>query len=403
MKKFIFFLIFIISKCYSVLKFEILTQSLREKEKNDETFYDLANDNLELINFSIGTPLKQIQLSLSFQLYTFYISGSKNSKFSYNEKNSKSYKQILINETYIDDYHKGFYSSENFLLQNKINLNNFPFILATKNSGYLNKIGLRLMIEKEKNLPNFIFDLKKNNITKSNLWSIKFNKKTNYKTGELIIGEEYKNLNWTKIELKYLEWTITFDDVFFNEYKIIDCRDAKFNLDFGLISIPEYFMKYLIHKYVDNINCKKIESYFYGYISFACNKNFNISQFPSFKFFNREFRANLTLDYNDLFYEYENLNYSLICSGKDDKYLWVLGKPFLKKFQFVFDPDNKLIAYYQHDEKFIFNKNIIYSIITIVMIIIIIFLILFIKYMIKKKRKIRVNEIEEIYEYKTHE
>lgn len=222
-------MIFIISKCYSVLKFEILTQSLREKEKNDETFYDLANDNLELITFSIGTPLKEIQLSLSFQLYTFYISGSKNSKFSYNEKNSKSYKQILINETYFDNYYKGFYSSENFLLQNKINLNNFPFILATKNSGYLNKIGLRLMIEKEKNLPNFIFDLKKNNITKSNLWSIKFNKKANYKTGELIIGEEYKNLNWTKIELKYLEWTIKFDEVFFNEYKIIDCRDAKFN------------------------------------------------------------------------------------------------------------------------------------------------------------------------------
>jgi hypothetical protein len=121
------------------------------------------------------------------------------------------------------------------------------------------------------------------------------------------------------------------------------------------------------------------------------------------KFYNRDFGRNFTFEYKDLFYNYEGLNYCLLCGGKEWRNNWVLGKPFLQNYHFVFDPDNKLIAYNNDDNSFNLDKNIILIIIVFLMFAFIICLLFFIKYMLKKKRKIRVNEINDIYEYKMKE
>ena len=84
------------------------------------------------------------------------------------------------------------------------------------------------------------------------------------------------------------------------------------------------------------------------------------------------------------------------------KYNWILGKPFLKKFHFVFDLDKKLVGYYNDDDySFKFNRNLFLILIVIFMISFILFLLLFIYKMIKKKRRVRLNEIEDVYQYIT--
>ncbi len=408
MRKISFLLLIIlksISKAYSTLKFKITTEPLRERKNEKETFYDISKDNLELIEINIGSPPQKINVSLSYSTFFFYISGSKVINSSYSENNSISFNQIsfIDSDFYNDIFYKGFYSTENFIFENK-KIFQFPFIIATQILGNYNIIGLNIKKENGKLSPNLIFDLNNKSITKNNLWSVTFNNVSNYKKGEFIIGKEYnsKNLKWSKIELKYLEWVITFDDIFFNEFKIMDFRDCQFKLEFGLIGVPEYFMKYLIKKYVDNINCIKIGNE-YDIFSFACNNSFDIKNFPSMKFYSRDFGRNFTFEYKDLFYNYEGLNYCLLSGGKEWKNNWVLGKPFLQNYHFVFDPDKKLIAYNNDDNSFNFDKNIILIIVVFLMFALIICLLFFIKYMVKKTRKIRVNEINDIYEYKMKE
>ena len=55
----------------------------------------------------------------------------------------------------------------------------------------------------------------------------------------------------------------------------------------------------------------------------------NISKFPNITFVHKQFQYNLTLTYKDLFKEY---------NGK-------FGKIFLKKYQFVFDSENRLFDF----------------------------------------------------------
>ena len=75
----------------------------------------------------------------------------------------------------------------------------------------------------------------------------------------------------------------------------------------------------------------------------------------------------------------------------------------MRKFHFVFDLDNKLVGYYNDEDKyFIFNKKIIFIVIIIFMIGFILFLLICIYKLIKKKRRVRLNEIEEVYQYITH-
>ena len=146
--------IYFIIKCNSIIKLQITTKPLRERRKKTETFHYIARENIELVNISIGTPPQNIQISLSFSSYPFYIGGSKISNSIYSENNSLSYNQLSTNDT--DFFHdissRGYYSSENFIFDN-INITNFPFIIATQVFGFPNIIGLNLMGDKDENLP----------------------------------------------------------------------------------------------------------------------------------------------------------------------------------------------------------------------------------------------------------
>ena len=129
-----------------------------------------------------------------------------------------------------------------------------------------------------------------------------------------------------------------------------------------------------------------------------CDKNTNIKLLPSLNFFHKEFNFTFTLNYQDLFLE------------KDDKYCllvifnhihafqdWTLGKPFMTKYEFIFNTEKTTIGFYTNFKDS--SSSIGFKII-IVFIIIIIGLIYFINQILKlKRRKARKNEIEEVFDY----
>ena len=113
------------------------------------------------------------------------------------------------------------------------------------------------------------------------------------------------------------------------------------------------------------------------------------------------------LNYKDLFQEIGNSIIFSIVLDENDKYHWSFGRIFLKKYQFIFDNEQKTITYMKNyktiNEEVIKEKN---KLVIILKIMIIIFLIvgfglgLFLgKNLWEKNRKKRANELDDDYEY----
>ena len=52
------------------------------------------------------------------------------------------------------------------------------------------------------------------------------------------------------------------------------------------------------------------------------------------------------MNVNDIIYVKDNYVYFLLFYSSSQKNKWTLGKPFLKKYPFIFDPDSKNIGFY---------------------------------------------------------
>ena len=145
-----------------------------------------------------------------------------------------------------------------------------------------------------------------------------------------------------------------------------------------------------------------------------CDSSFKkyIKTFPTLYFLDREFSFTFNLDYNDLFIEIDNKIYFLILGKDMEETVWKLGKIFMKKYPFIFDPDKKTISFVHlkkykdiNDDESKNNKNHNvkkYLIVGFIFIGIIIGII--IGYFIGRKywyknRKTRANELDENVEY----
>ena len=136
----------------------------------------------------------------------------------------------------------------------------------------------------------------------------------------------------------------------------------------------------------------------------------NLEKFPTLYFSNVELNYEFELDYNDLFYEKDNLIYFLIIfydfPVEAQRYFltyisrWELGTPFMKKYFFTYDYDNKYIGFYNNkisiQNRYNKYKNPNTNSLILIAIILFIFFILFGMYLIKKYilNIKRINAIE---------
>ena len=138
-----------------------------------------------------------------------------------------------------------------------------------------------------------------------------------------------------------------------------------------------------------------------GIITFSCDKDINITLLQNLNFHNVDINYTFTLNPSDLFILYNDRYYYLVYFVKQyNVKMWSLGIAFLKKFNFVFNQDKKVLGYYKIKEES-FNSNLFLKILLIIACIIIIILIILLIYYKKNqiKRKIRANELESDFEY----
>ena len=282
-------------------------------------------------------------------------------------------------------------------------------------------------IDISKNKNNFIINqLKEKKIINSSVISVKYIDNFN---GFYIIGNYphiYDKKNYFKEQLISFSMELSngknidiYCKIFISwsesgkEKKINFQSASSFNINSNLIIAPQEYMNLIknifFNKYINNKICDYniINVLGKNYLVYSCIKHneFDITTFPTIKFNFNGNKYDFELNYKDLFMEKNNIFYFLVTCDYHLRENWRLGRPFLKKYQFIFDGGKKTASFYNLNKNFPNIKNNSVKskgnftnpiIILIIINLILIPLCLWIR-KIKKEKKLKANEMNEIY------
>lgn len=366
----------------------------------------------------VGTPSQKVKLSVDLYEYSTVIFGSEMAKNSskFNESLSVTYKTNNTKKEnfYTVKFPTGYVGNDKFYIGNA-NLDNYNFVLATNTSlttgmgfiGFNPGHGMRSILYET----NFILQMKKRDFIESYAFTIAI--KNSYK-GEVIIGNyphEY-NDNFKEEELKMIKtipyfyaliwgfnFNVTYNKISVNK-KSEDFAEIFADADYivGSQALFEEVMTSFFQKYINQKECE-VDT-FYDKYWFICNKTIDLKEFKKLEFYQKELNYSFVFDYHELFEEKGDKLYFKVCFFKEAKFFnyWIIGIPFLKKYQLVFDQDKKLIGLYipkEHKFKFKIEWAII-AVLVIICILLLYFLIIRNRNMERKKRAV---ELVDGYEY----
>ena len=356
-------------------------------------------------NIEIGVPKSIIQLPLKFDSNEFYIVNydmiqKDSDKYSdikvYNSSKSSSF-DISDDIYYVgNDFELATYNKDIFYFNNEKYEMEFYYPLDYRNcdSG---GIGMQFLSRNYKEDTSMykgrtFFDLlKKNDLIQSYHWSIFYNSKENKKEEEgfILIGcfphdintelgyykkGSFKKENLVSVNIVYLGLSMnivfSIDSIYAyigkDKTKIIDdytselkkYQRIKLDYNCGAVEVPSQLKIYyhkIFEEYIskgecfnDTIKINKNVTFYY------CKKNQKTiskikSVFPSVNFESNLLMYNFTLDADDLFIEENDYIFCLLYFPQNafDK-TWIMGKPFLKKYLFSINYDQKVISFYNN-------------------------------------------------------
>ena len=422
---------FFLTKSESVITLPLKIDSIKDEKNFDITQLETSKIYTEI---SVGNPNQKIKLYLSFSFYLTFIF-TEQANGAYNPINSNTYRNISKAFYYSSPFEKGFKSNESlfFTTYNNSNLEveNYSFDLITeinKNS-YLKGgiIGLKLFDNKYRGDPlyNIIVQLKKRHIIESYGWSIKFDKNGN---GVLSIGaypHEYDHQNYSTEYFKQIlsgwratgvYWEIEFSNIITGYGNYIESTTkCEMQIETGLIfGTDEYYKivkKEFFEEKMNKSECYEetsTSSVSMNFKYFYCTKYESIKEFKGIHFKNNDLDKDFFFDYNDLFIKKNNKYYFLIAFRPSTNVNWIIGYPFFKKYEFVFQPDKKIIGTYIAYPKVSTNDNgnktntsviLLICLVCVLFVVISVLSIFLFKLLKKKLKKKRANELDDNFDY----
>ena len=459
-----------ISLCNNYIVFPIkIKNELKQINENINTassYIDYIKNNQLATYFFIGEPPTVIEIYLTLERLDFLLGegfciSNSNSNYNYSLSTSfKKSKSSFFSPTYIN----GFLSNENILLYNNLNLSsnisfkNMNFISCNPSKDIFDVIdeksicgyiGLQISSSSEYfEWNSIIFQLKSEGFINNQKWSIILNEKiiNNY-DGALVLGikeEEYNNIFHFNNEYKTIyslntfsngDYEIKFDEIYYEinnqNYSFNKFIQGMFILDYDyIISNEDYFTSIkstFFNKYLEKGICfidkqskykktKKSDMQILNII--FCEKNKiddEFKNFPKLKLKHVGLYQIFEFDFEDLFQESKKYFIFKILLDEENKRMWNFGRIFLKKYQFVFDNDQKAIYYLgrnnpqrteesekdiQIEQNSFNNKSFVFIVLAILIILIAIAIGLFLgKKLFNKNKKKRANELDDDYEY----
>ena len=312
----------------------------------------------------------------------------------------------------------------------------------------------------DSNVETFLHVLKKKNLINNYSWTyiyfdkdIKNNKILNLPEinnkyiinnydGIIILGKYPHEYNSNDYDEKYfvsilaskrdndLKWDIIFNRIYCDnnyQYNITEkAPQATLSVDYDYILAPIDFFEQIIlpffNPYIIKLICNihEIKKGAYEYEVIFCDKELfkidDIKKFQTIYFYHKDFNYTFELTYEDLFEEINDNIFFLIIKNKRNYYknLWKIGKIFLRKYHFSFNQDSKMISFYNNMKAYnnhvnnknniidknqkSFNTNYIWIIVCVVCLICGIYIG---NRIIVRNRKLRANELEDQYDYKS--
>ena len=359
--------------------------------------------------------------------YNFF-NEEKSSSFQYNnEITSEDKKSCLGNDTIL------FYSNI-FMNNNLKKIFNFELLLKFQRENISGEIGLAFPDKKEDNYKlikksNILYQLKENNLISNYNWFFLYDKWDN-NNGRLILGaapHEIFPKQYSQKDLILLNsqidssighnWKIIFKDIYLDNFHLRNLT-TELIFDSEIIIAPReldtLLLKYFLQEELNNKNCFQQSYYLKSHYvttlkNYYCNINIQkeiYEKLPNIKFNSKEFNFTFEINKNDLLQIEGNYIFFKILFFIEDNPIWLLGKPFTLKYQFVFNSDTKQIGIYNPDfvyekPKTTWNTKKFWLVFTII-ILCIIFTILGVvigKKIYGLKRKQKANELTDDFEY----
>lgn len=321
----------------------------------------------------IGNSEQLLDVFFTSNMYTYYLEEEScigdnfyNNNLSLINISSKDYiildedeKAIQINET--------LYLYKDLNLKQKIKIDNFPILVKINqiNSEKLCLLlGLLYRVSGPLKIINFFEQLKKFKLIESYTWTMKY---TNENEGLFIIGNEpdiYDPKNYDASKLKLTKpniiensysWTIFFNKIYSGKNLISENNFCIISLGNNYIMGNKEYNKSIYSEFFEEYINKNIcyfhhDSYSQNY--YYCNKKIftkkDISKFPPLSLINVELEEKFIFNGEELFYEEKEFYYFKIYFNDFSPVGWLIGKIFLKKYQFIFNYDKKIIGYYSN-------------------------------------------------------
>ena len=391
--------------------------------KNNLNFQSLTTENFisQLSNLnittkiSLGNPLIEIPFNIklsSYHMICLSYNSNKGKIFpSFNEEKSSSFSSKDKKAQFYHLYDTEFCrrSNENFKINN-IEIKNISFFLSydleRNQSGVL---GLKLSDSFSEY--NFINQLKMNDLISSQTMFFKFK---NLNEGDLIIGNypheinnkiyNENNYKKTQVPISSLnqEYSMIINKVKYGDEIIVENQEFIFNINnfFTLANLDllKIMKEKVLNELLENKKCEEkiqkssIQETFY----YVCDKGINIKNIENIKFISNDLKYEFIFNPNDLFIQENGKMFLIIYFMNYWQKKWIFGYHFLTKFQIIFNQDKKTIGFYSKINEIQLPISLIVSIIFALIIII---LVLYIFRLLKKKRKIKANELVENFEY----
>ena len=454
---FLQFLFFSFSDCYLKIPLKFYPCQIFNESNPSNTFSNLVMQHL-YAKIDIGTPKQTIYLSLEPEKNEFYI--TKYDAFVSDEKyaafNFKNFKEDSSSSFYYtnEDMDNVYYGT-NFLLAL---LAKDLFFFGDKKTelefyyadGLSEKVPgeLGLQIDPIDDLntafdvadKSFLKKIKNCGVINNYVWTIMYNDDNDKNVDAyLYIGDYLHNIESNDLTLKYTKFkqdslnsinTYIYQKTVTTEFEMNKLylykgdnpkeiiKDIKYGknylrvkLDYNLngIQASEIIRPYLEQNiFTDENRChKNYFNYRNKYIFYYCdkilsNRNRMKNNFPSLQFIHQDLNYNFTITFDDLIVEKDNYFYFLIFFSDYNKYDWRLGRPFLKKYNFMLDQDAKKILFYSEKEEISLPGVQSKSLVLLLIILIIIFLfvgILLARKIYKTKIKKHMNILDDNFDY----
>ena len=445
----IFYLYFCSIDCFIKIPFKYYPN----KSNNNTNPKDIILSILDVTMYGLlemGTPKQIIHIPIRLGSNTFFLPQkssyyyNKNKDFIlYNETNSTTFSIVQSQDFYEgENFEEALYVNDVFYFGNERVTLDF-YLSVSYFFPQMGGLGLQLYPSNNMNTATpsidktFLRKLKLKGLINNYIWTIYYNNKYSDEYGNtdgyILIGdyphlsddfimEKDSNYSLNSIEAKIynkiVETSFTMDNIHIydgNENNIInevDFGDEAINIKldyiFGGILAPEQFRIYLENKIFNNNFCyKETVDRISKNTFYYCQNNQNTidklkKSFPLIKFESKILNSSFIIDIDDLMLIKDNYIFFLLIFDERSNNDWILGIPFLKKYQFSVNQDSKRLSFYKKIENIAIKKKKNYILVIIIVLLTILLLAIMTFGIIifnKNKKKKKKNELDDNFEY----